>query len=102
MKITTVGIDLAKNVFTVYGADEHGKTVLRQTLRRAKLLEVLAQTPFCVVDMKPARDRNIGHASCTNSVTMRGSWRRSLSNLIAREARTTTIADRQHPYCLIE
>ncbi len=25
MKITTVGIDLAKNVFQVHGVDEHGK-----------------------------------------------------------------------------
>ena len=29
MKITTVGIDLAKNVFQVRGVDERGKTVLR-------------------------------------------------------------------------
>jgi len=33
MKITTVGIDLAKNVFEVHAVDERGKTVLRkQTL----------------------------------------------------------------------
>jgi transposase len=34
MKITTVGIDLAKNVFQVHGVDEHGKAVLRKQLRR--------------------------------------------------------------------
>jgi len=27
MKIITVGIDLAKNVFSMHGIDEHGKTV---------------------------------------------------------------------------
>jgi len=30
MKITTVGIDLAKNVFSMSGIDEHGKAVLRR------------------------------------------------------------------------
>ncbi len=29
-QITTVGIDLAKNVFSVHGVDAHGKTVLRK------------------------------------------------------------------------
>ncbi len=29
MKITTVGIDLAKNVFQVHGVDERGKAVLK-------------------------------------------------------------------------
>jgi hypothetical protein len=36
MKITTVGVDLAKNVFQVHGVDERGKTVLRKQLRRLK------------------------------------------------------------------
>ena len=30
MKITTVGIDLAMNVFSVHGIDDHGKAVLRR------------------------------------------------------------------------
>jgi hypothetical protein len=34
MKITTVGIDLAKNVFQVHGVNEHGKVVLKKQLRR--------------------------------------------------------------------
>ena len=34
MKITTVGFDLAKNVFQVHGADAHGKAVLRKQLKR--------------------------------------------------------------------
>ena len=52
MKITTVGLDLAKSVFTVHGVDEHGKTVLRKTVRRARLLELFAQLPMCVVGME--------------------------------------------------
>ena len=30
MKITTIGIDLAKNVFQVHGVDERGKSVLKK------------------------------------------------------------------------
>jgi transposase len=33
-EVTTVGIDLAKSVFTVHGIDAAGRTVLRKTLRR--------------------------------------------------------------------
>ena len=39
MKITTVGIDLAKNVFQVHGVDERGKVVLRRQLRREQMVE---------------------------------------------------------------
>ena len=52
MKVTTVGLDLAKLIFTVHGVDEHGKVMLRKTVRRAKLLEVFAQMPPCVVGME--------------------------------------------------
>ena len=43
MSIVAVGIDLAKNVFAVYGVDEPGKAVLvRPEVPRAKLLELIA------------------------------------------------------------
>jgi transposase len=69
MKITTVGVDLAKSVFTVHGVDEHGKPALRKTVRRGKLLELFAQLPACVVGMEAcsgaqhwARElRKLGH-----------------------------------------
>ena len=37
MQITTVGIDLAKNVFQVHGVDERGKALLKKRLRRDQL-----------------------------------------------------------------
>jgi transposase len=37
MKITTVGIDSAKNLFQVHRVDERGMTVLRKQLRRAQV-----------------------------------------------------------------
>ena len=31
-QVTTVGIDLAKNIFQLHGVDRHGKAVLASTL----------------------------------------------------------------------
>lgn len=51
-KVTTVGIDLAKQVFSIHGVDEHGHAVLRRTVTRARLLPTLAQLPRCLVGME--------------------------------------------------
>jgi hypothetical protein len=47
MKIMTVGIDLAKNVFQVHGVNEHGKTVLRKQLKRDQVATFFAIMPQC-------------------------------------------------------
>ena len=52
MNVTTIGIDLAKSVFSIHGVDRHGKVVLRKQLSRAKLLPFLAQLPPCLVGME--------------------------------------------------
>ena len=44
-EIITVGLDLAKNVFQVHGADGAGRAVLRKKLRRAQVLEFFGQLP---------------------------------------------------------
>jgi transposase len=51
-KITTVGIDLAKNVFSVHGVDRLGRVVLKKTVSRAKLCEMVAQWPVCAIGME--------------------------------------------------
>ncbi len=38
MNVTTIGIDLAKTVFSIHGTDQHGKVVVRKRLNRPKLL----------------------------------------------------------------
>jgi len=43
MNITTVGIDLAKNVFQVHGVDTRGKVVLRKQLKRAEMSRFFCQ-----------------------------------------------------------
>lgn len=37
-EVTTIGIDLAKNVFELHGVNRRGKSVLRKTVSRSKLL----------------------------------------------------------------
>ena len=51
--IVTIGIDLAKNVFAVHGVDATGKPVLlRPSVQRAKLLELIATLPPCFIGME--------------------------------------------------
>jgi len=52
MNITTVGIDLAKNVFQVHGVDARGKAVLRKQLRRAQVSVFFGNLPPCVIGME--------------------------------------------------
>ena len=52
MKITRVGLDIAKRVFQVHGVDEHGKARLRKQLARAKVLEVFVQLPPCLIGIE--------------------------------------------------
>lgn len=52
MNITTVGLDLAKNVFQVHGVNEHGKAVLKKQLKRAQVAEFFANMPACLIGME--------------------------------------------------
>jgi transposase len=45
MKITTVGLDVAKHVFQVHGVDAHGKVVVRKQLRRKEVVEYFTKLP---------------------------------------------------------
>ena len=51
-EIITVGLDLAKNVFRVHGADGAGQAVVRKKLRRDQVLAVFGQMPPFVVAME--------------------------------------------------
>lgn len=52
MHITTIGVDLAKQVFAVHGVDERGKPVLRKTLQRGQMVPFFARLQPCVVAME--------------------------------------------------
>ncbi len=51
-KVTTIGIDLAKNVFQVHGADDNGQVVFRKQLRRGQLLEFFANMNPVLIGME--------------------------------------------------
>jgi transposase len=49
---TTIGLDIAKHVFQVLGADGAGHVLFRKRIARAKLLGFLATQTRCVVVME--------------------------------------------------
>lgn len=51
-QVTTIGLDIAKNVFHAHGADERGAMVFSRKLTRAKLLDFFASQPACVVALE--------------------------------------------------
>jgi transposase len=48
MNISTVGIDLAKNVFQIHGANERGKKLWNQQLQRKQVLKFFTRLPPCL------------------------------------------------------
>lgn len=52
MNITTIGLDLAKDVFQVHAADAQGKTVLRKQLRRSEMAKFFANLKPCLIGME--------------------------------------------------
>src|SRR5688500_8353136 len=58
MNITTLGIDLAQNIFHLHGADNKGNAVLRKTVLRNKLAGVVANLPKCQIVMEACGSAN--------------------------------------------
>ena len=52
MQVTTIGLDIAKNVFQVHGIDATEKVVVRKQLRRGQVLKFFAALPPCLVGME--------------------------------------------------
>ncbi len=52
MKATTIGIDLAKNVFQIHGVDERGKVAVRKQLKRAEMAKYFANLEPCLIGME--------------------------------------------------
>lgn len=51
-EVSTVGVDLAKNVIQVHGVDTDGKTVLRRQLRRNQFLSFFDGRPRCLIGIE--------------------------------------------------
>jgi transposase len=52
MHITTIGLDIAKNVFQVHGIDAAEKVVVRKQLRRSQVMKFFTALPACLVGME--------------------------------------------------
>ena len=51
-KVTTIGLDLAKNVFQAHGIDETDGVVMRKRLRRGRVLPFFSGLPPCLIGME--------------------------------------------------
>jgi transposase len=69
MQVSTIGLDLAKNVFQVHGIDANEKVVVRKQLRRSQVMAFFEALPPCLIGMEAcatghhwARElRKLGH-----------------------------------------
>ena len=52
MNATTIGLDIAKNIFQVHGTDSHGKRALRKQLKRAQMLAYFANLPAALIGIE--------------------------------------------------
>jgi transposase len=52
MKLTTVGIDLAQNLFHVHGVNESGKVVIKKQMRRDQIADLFVNLPACLIGME--------------------------------------------------
>src|ERR1700730_5164151 len=52
MQITTIGLDIAKNVFQVHGIDANEKVVVRKQLRRSQVIAFFKALPPCLIGME--------------------------------------------------
>ena len=58
MKVTLIGIDLAKSIFQVCGVNQVGKRIFNRQVRRARLMELLIQHPDATIAMEACSGSN--------------------------------------------
>jgi transposase len=69
MKVTTVGIDLAKSVFQLHGVNEFGKPVLKKQLRRDQMAEFFVNLPVRLIGMEARGSAHHWNVSFRGSVS---------------------------------
>ena len=52
MEISTIGLDLAKNIFQIHGINSQGEPVVRKALRRSQMLPFFAKIQPCLVGIE--------------------------------------------------
>ena len=61
MKVTRIGLDIAKQIFELHGVDRRGHVVVRKTLRRERVLEYFSQLPACEVALEACGGAHYWH-----------------------------------------
>ena len=51
-KISTVGLDIAKNVFQVHGVGDDGEVIVRRQLKRSRVLSFFKKLPPCLIGIE--------------------------------------------------
>lgn len=69
MSMTTLGIDIAKNVFHVHGRDAAGRPVFQKRFSRVALIKFMANLSRCRGGMEVCGGATIGVARCRRWVT---------------------------------
>ena len=77
-QITTMGLDLAKQIFQIHGADAEGNVIINRKLRRAEVLRFFEKTPPCLVGIEAcgsahywARDCRVGARRAHDAASLR-------------------------------
>ena len=52
MEVSTIGLDLAKNVLQIHGVDASGRIVIRRAIQRSQVLPFFAKLPPCLVGIE--------------------------------------------------
>ena len=52
MEVSTIGLDIAKNVFQVHGVDACGEVVVRRQLRRSQVIPFFRKQAACLVGIE--------------------------------------------------
>lgn len=63
MQVSSIGVDLAKNVFQIHSVDSNRKVVINRQLRRKQVLEFFGKIAPCLVGMEACGTAHHWHAS---------------------------------------
>ena len=66
MQITTIGLDIAKNVFQVHGIDGAERIVIRRSLRRGQVTGFFAELPPCLIGIEACATAHYWARALTN------------------------------------
>ena len=69
-QITAMGLDLAKQIFQIHGADAEGNVIINRKLRRAEVLRFFEKTPACLA-LLGARDCRVGARRAHDAASLR-------------------------------